>query len=960
MDDKKPNEKLNPSAKDYGEKTEFSRLLDAEKGATGQEETQEQAPDAQGVKYREEAPRGTQGLYRPSEGGPGGKAKVQGMLKKKGPLGLIIGLIVGGGFGVSFLFSPSILLVQIKETMLNKFNTQLASMDTRYNHIIRAKTSQATKGLCSGVKARCRYATMSERQINKFKRAGITIETEGKSISGRSKVTGFRYGDGPSVPASEFSSRMKTDANFRSAVIKGYNPKFAGFSDKVWTRVKAKFGLKEGSSKPAKDAEERKKNIHESSKETVAGGDTQPIKDGDKNPACNDPNNCTADDVKRIEADNQKAKTSVSESGKSKINESVKNVKGLRLGSAISITGYIEYACQAYGMIKLTANIAKTVRNVQLARYAMEFMSTADKIKAGDATPEDVSQLGEILTTASPGLDSFDQPRKSATDSFGYRYAAYGDTNMTSEYTTQFISGGGFGGSMTTVLGMVSTIVGGRKGASGTCGFLANPIVQAGTIIAGVASIFTGVGVAKIATQAAIGITIGIAVSILPGIIGDIIAGNVTDGIQGEDAGDAIASGAGGFMSATASAGGNSPLTKKQALAYNKLQTEVANRYTKDEAIALSPFDASNKYTFMGSIAYSLLPYYSSSAFSLKGLMSSSVSVLGSSFGSIIPKASAVNDAKEEEALNMCQDYDYVDLGIAADPFCNPIFGIPAEYLDADPIEIVDYLKDQGFYEQTGSGETADYSKTEAYNEFIANCIERTEPFGYEDVNASGGPGDGADCMIDNKLKAYAYINFIDDRVETGMDEFGDGLGGDTGSTGPVDCANAAGNAKIVCVAQQYFGAKYCFVDNRNGHLGTCGHGSTQWLKDIETHGKDSDYYSTDCSGYVNIVINVAFGSVVDSCSSGYAANTANFKTIPLESIQPGDLVIQYPDRGCGTANHVAIVESYNPSTKKLVTLESSAGTPDGGSGPVSGRFSERKLGTDFRGALRYIGTGST
>lgn len=176
---------------------------------------------------------------------------------------------------------------------------------------------------------------------------------------------------------------------------------------------------------------------------------------------------------------------------------------------------------------------------------------------------------------------------------------------------------------------------------------------------------------------------------------------------------------------------------------------------------------------------------------------------------------------------------------------------------------------------------------------------------------------------------------------------------------GLVDCASAVGNAKIVCAAQQNFGTKYCYTDNHNNHQGSCGHPPDQWIKDIEKYGKNSNYYATECSGFVNIAILQAFGKVVDHCSSGFADDTDNFKVIPLESIQPGDLVIEYPDRDCGTGNHVAIVESYDPITKKLVTLESTAGKNDEGKYGISGRLSYRKLGVDYRGAVRYIGQGS-
>ncbi len=61
------------------------------------------------------------------------------MLRKKGPLATIIALLFGGGIGFSALFSPGLLIVQMKEVMVDKFNTQLASMDVRTEKIITKK-----------------------------------------------------------------------------------------------------------------------------------------------------------------------------------------------------------------------------------------------------------------------------------------------------------------------------------------------------------------------------------------------------------------------------------------------------------------------------------------------------------------------------------------------------------------------------------------------------------------------------------------------------------------------------------------------------------------------------------------------------------------------------------------------------------------------------------------------------
>ncbi len=182
-------------------------------------------------------------------------------------------------------------------------------------------------------------------------------------------------------------------------------------------------------------------------------------------------------------------------------------------------------------------------------------------------------------------------------------------------------------------------------------------------------------------------------------------------------------------------------------------------------------------------------------------------------------------------------------------------------------------------------------------------------------------------------------------------------LSGD--GTSVVNCQSATGNAKLVCAAEQNLGTMYCYTDNHNGHLGNCGHGVKNWLADVQKYGKDSKYYATECSGFVDIAFYLAYGvDFSDYCSSSYPNDTKNFKRINLTDIQPGDLVIEHINQGCGTDNHVAIVKSYNKSTNKLVTLESTAGRNDKGEAGISGVLSYRVLGKDFDGAVRYIGSG--
>lgn len=764
--DKSPKD-LNPSQQDYREK--FEDLANAENNAAKAVESGGVEPDVDDVKNREESGSSKQGLYRPTgDGSAKGGMKLMGNLKKRGPMTAIAGLLLGGGMGVGLLFSPGLLIVQLKEVMVSRFNQQAASMDARTTRILDAKTKQATAGACTTIKIKCRYASMSERQIKKFEDAGIKVDKGEKNSFNRYKPKSMTF-NGETIPASEFNNRLRNDLDFRKAVRQAYNPKFASFADSAWTKIKARFGVDKSGPKAVDSVDDMKKNLHEK----ATNGSSADV----KNPVAIDEDSCASSPCTQTELDEIKEKNARAQADLDAIKSSVDTPNVGKIGiasaaNAVKIAGGVDNACQLYGAMNTISVLAKGIRGAQLAIYAMSFLSVADKIKAGNATPEEVSQLGTILTSEATNPDG--TLRKAATDSFGYKYAAYGDTSTMSEYTSLFLVGGGLTGKFSGLTKYVRDTLGGKKGATSTCKFLANPLVQVGSLVAGVAFMFTGIGVGKIFVQGLEAAAIMAVTMILPQIAADIIAGNTVDNIQGEDSGDAITSGSGYLMSSWANVGGNAPMTKDQALAYNKLNQETMVAYLKDEASELSPLDPTNKYTFMGSIAYSLMPYYSSGSLSMSSSLTKSLSFIGSAFSNILPKASALSSEQEKAAMEVCQDEDYADMGFATDPFCNPMFGIPVEYLDADPMDVVDYLKNEGYFNFNADG--TDYLETDKYQKWKDNCVNRSlaNPFGFDDTNSSEG-SDGQDCLIKGsnaKATAYLYLNLIDQRIESGMDGY--------------------------------------------------------------------------------------------------------------------------------------------------------------------------------------------
>jgi hypothetical protein len=215
-------------------------------------------------------------------------------------------------------------------------------------------------------------------------------------------------------------------------------------------------------------------------------------------------------------------------------------------------------------------------------------------------------------------------------------------------------------------------------------------------------------------------------------------------------------------MSTSAQYNGSAPLTPDQAVAYTNLQNQTLAMYNQGEEAAYGPFDATHAGTFLGSIVTQLSRYTTNFA-SISTAVSTVGSIFTTSLGSIIStKTHADNTAQQYET---CQDEDYQELNLATDLFCNPIRGIPPQYLDGapDPQDLFNQLVASGDV----NPDTGDPSSS-AYTTFIDNCIERPQdkPLG-DDTNGSDS---GAGCIINNQQTANYYIYYMNNNILYGME----------------------------------------------------------------------------------------------------------------------------------------------------------------------------------------------
>lgn len=775
-----------------------------------------------GVKDKEE--RGSGSTWNNKVTGEGNKSKGKGILKrfgKRSPLILIIGTIVGGGSILTLLFSPSTILLQMRNTLLDKFNDQVAAMDVRSIYILSKKIdNDITSGACGKVTLRCKLKTMSSKQVKKLEDAGFTVNGK-ETVFGRVKAKSFTYA-GKEYGAPDLKKAVRSDPEFRRALMRGYNPRFAAFSDAIFEKFAQRVKVtKERNIDGTKTKEQMNQDMVDISSGDAgtrlnANVSVEEDEEGNKHyyDLSTDPRreipkteyDKILKDTEATDVEIQKQKE-LQEVGKSTVKSTAKKV----LTSTALGLGAVDSACSGYTIIRAAAFAAKYLGTLQTLRLYHSFNNSADSILALAAQPNVIEFWGDKLMNH-PNADGH-----TATDG-AYRYPAYGDlnvipsnsnigTNITNvktqglseqdanrvainEETTRFVNGQTLS---TGIFGQILSFVG--KGSSttdavdSTCKFVKSGWGQTilfGTAIVGaVAAFFSGGATLGwgIAVQTAVNIAMGIAISTLTPKLVALAAGHLINGSENSnEMGAALVSGAGGYNDIISQTRALPVVTADDAVEYNELSMDVQQQYAAVDRLDHSPLDPTNKSTFVGSIVSNYLPYLTKLS-SVGGGVISTLGVAQSSLMSLIsPVSKAASNTKEQ--YTVCQDYEYTELNLATTPFCNLRHGFDAETLAIDPEDVLEYMKPY-MNEETGEplSDDNDYAK------YIKNCIERTVSIGgFTEDN----PNKGDECIQgkggENEQKYRMFrLAFFDQSILAGMDDenTAEPVSNDTGTVVP-------------------------------------------------------------------------------------------------------------------------------------------------------------------------------
>lgn len=719
-------------------------------------------------------------------------------IKKKGPLTAIIMSVLVGGSGIGFFLTGAIAPIAFFEAISGDLNDQLGALDIRSeymarNKLISSEKSQAIKG-CGKLSIRCKFATLSDKQIRKLGKAGIKVvastETTKGILGGRTIPDKYIF-HGKEYSPSEWGDMLKTNRQAQMAQRKANNMKYAGLSDKTFiTRVLARFGVSfkppelKGSPQDRMNALMNRSGVTDAkdikfSKTTDKDGNPAWELDGDTDLDKDGKPKRTYTDAEKTSMEKAQARVVTAKPPSKVTKASV---------GALSALGYWDLACSISKMIGAASITAKIANQQELIKFAMPIASLAGQMKAGDITPQNAEALGKFFTdvdsrkyiadvsgttlnannelqpdvkiNSSSSSEPSNNPNygKSGMDSDLFRMSNTGQVAPPSPGRSVFSLGMGQNqllAGFSNFADIASAIT--NVGDASACKFVQNGIVRGVGIIASIA-----IGAATFGTgtvvQAAIAGSLMIAISVLDTMMNNMLGGSLvsTDNLADAPVDRAAATWTGMSVAygAAAQSRGLIPGNSGQLAQYqNEVQNPTKQDYIALDASEANPLDIYDQYSFIGSFARSLLGYTSSSISGTSAL-SNIASIVSGGLTSIF-KSPVYAATIDESRFKQCDDQGYKDVGIDADVQCNVRYYMPSDDLKMDTDEVAAYMEENYVDAVTGlppgytppqpaesqgaamdflNGTISQYVDTRNYvndyGKYLDYCAYRTMPWG--------------------------------------------------------------------------------------------------------------------------------------------------------------------------------------------------------------------------------------
>ena len=729
--------------------------------------------------------------------------KLKSFFKSKGAM-FTAGIVAVGGSGLAGLISfmtVGLIPIHVQEIITEKRNSPASSMEMRTDKVFKAKV----KGINCKTGFFCRLSKASDRNIKNLEKAGFKVEVkEGSNLFGKKTIISLTHKETGEVinnNTKDLKRIMRTKPELRASIKQGFSGRFASFLDKIWDKIKNLFNLtKVRADNKGKDEQQLQEEANETansqSKDTqkkpssITETDTDEV-DENGNKKKNKTDRSQADQGSELA---EKEIKDLGKEQKGKKASSKFNSKGFssKLNKALNGIGAAAVVCGLYTFGNIIYTALKSTKLQILIQFSLTFLSFASKIKAGHATPQEASMVGNsLMDIASTGGNGYDKDKDNnkedkkestlfralkyladsstkkdsvaATDSQGYKAMAYGDqiqslnesaepfsVGVIKDFISGFLNviyGDGFiipiiNKPLSTILKSFCAIV-----TSVAVGLAVTAATIAATCIgtAGLGCVVTVI--IKVLLSAALGIAAGKMASYFLGDLIDkwvgqaatVLVGDLVNKTTiGEDYGNAIMSGAGAVMAKNTLAGGGNILSTSEATEFAMENEKIIAEHAEDERRFRSPFDPTTRHTFLGSIVSSIIPYNRQLA-TVGGLIPAIMSTAGRSINDIIPTARAASESASIAANSkVCTDTTITKTG-ATDIFCNVYTGINVELKDKNSDEVIKWLEDNNYLDSQKEADKDDFNayiannkKGEKFKKYIKWCYDRKVPIGMD------------------------------------------------------------------------------------------------------------------------------------------------------------------------------------------------------------------------------------
>lgn len=679
----------------------------------------------------------------------------QANFKKQAPIIAIFLLITAAVLGVISLLSPATLILHITQTIIDKFDTQQTSAESRANLLLNSKwlDYQPT----SEYRIINDYRQIPENLVKNLEQEGFTINTKNNQIES------VFFKNQP-ISQQDFLNRLQTDLAVIEAKNNSYNSKRVLFQDGAWQKHAhnlrlSKQGFTQDGDKSIDSLKQQELEITKITDPEMRFNTEVPT-ETDEQGNTKEVQSPSVEIFKSLNQNLKYINQQADKTSQSKESPFYKSFDNLKLVETDFVNN--QSACGLYHNNKFLQNYAKTPQAGQQSRLAFNLFIESEKIKAGIASPESVEFYGKRLTdtftTTKPGGVVVET--KAGTDSVGYKYAAFGDALELNESAERYVIG-----ASPSVAKSLSIINSTHQQCDDQ---------EPGLLKRFFAKFFNNL--ANLLRPFRINndflnslLNSGKSRQLTENTIAAMSNLKVAPNTSGEDLVNSSVASAGHLFGRLAAIGGNNILSKKQAVAYLKQQDDFLAKQGQIEAKNLSPFDIRSKHTFMGSIINTNLHLFKQAS-SIRAAGQSIIKSAKLSLSQLIPTSQAKkltinhNQCKDPELLKLNKYFNGDE--IALDIFCNPIYGVDITTLRIDPISVINRLINSGDLTKTDPDcrENCELSVANNLAKYQKNCINRAKlPIGDDDLELE--LDDGETCLANSPQKSLYALYFIDQRL---------------------------------------------------------------------------------------------------------------------------------------------------------------------------------------------------